>query len=65
VIKKYIGLALILMGVIVMVISLLADFLGLGGPGPAMLGWKQLLGAGGGLVVALVGLVLLLLPKKS
>jgi len=61
---KTIGIALIVIGVLVLAVSLLADYLGLGS-GPAGIGWKQLIGAGVGLVVAVVGVVLALRKKKS
>ena len=61
---KTIGLALIIIGVLVLAVSLLADYIGLGS-GPAGIGWKQLLGAGIGLVAAIVGVVLSLRQKKS
>jgi len=61
---KTIGIALIVMGALVLVISLLADYIGLGS-GPVGIGWRQLTGAGVGLVVAIVGVVLTLRKKKS
>ena len=61
---KTIGIALIAIGVLVLAVSLLADYIGLGSV-PAGIGWKQLLGAGIGLVVAVVGVVLTLRKKKS
>ena len=51
--KRTIGIGLIVIGVIVLIVSLAADSLGIGGaPG---IGMKQLLGAGVGLVIAIVG----------
>ena len=61
---KTIGLALIIIGILVLAVSLLADYLGLGS-GPATFGWKQWLGAGVGMVVALTGLGVTLRRKKS
>jgi asparagine N-glycosylation enzyme membrane subunit Stt3 len=61
---KAIGIALIVIGVLALAVSLLADYIGLGS-GVAIIGWKQLLGAGLGLVVAIVGIVLALRKKKS
>jgi hypothetical protein len=61
---KTIGIALVAIGVLVLAISLLADYIGLGS-GPAEIGWKQLIGASVGLVVAVVGVVLALRKKKS
>ncbi len=54
--KRTIGYVLILLGVIILVLSLAADAIGIGGsPG---IGWKQLTGAAVGLLVALGGLYL-------
>ena len=61
---KTIGIALIIIGVLVLAVSLLADYIGLGS-GPAGIGWMQLIGVGVGLVVAVVGIVLALRQKKS
>ncbi|MDI6770440.1 MAG: hypothetical protein QMD04_12315 [Anaerolineales bacterium] len=61
---KTIGLALLIIGILVLAVSLLADYLGLGS-GPVTFGWKQWLGAGVGLVVALAGLGFILRRKKS
>jgi hypothetical protein len=56
--NKTIGYALIILGVVVLVISLAADTLGIGNvPG---FGWKQILGAVVGAVVALGGVWLAL-----
>jgi hypothetical protein len=61
---KAIGLALIVIGTLMLATSLLADYIGLGS-GPAEIGWVQLLGAGLGLVLAVVGVILTLQKKKS
>ena len=51
--KRTIGMGLIALGVIVLIASLAADSLGLGGvPG---IGWKQLTGAAVGVIVAIAG----------
>jgi hypothetical protein len=51
--KRMIGIVLIVVGVVVLVGSLAADSLGIGGaPG---IGWKQLIGAGVGVIIAIVG----------
>ena len=51
--KKTIGIGLIVIGVILLIVSLAADSLGIGGvPG---IGIKQLAGAGVGLIIAIVG----------
>ena len=55
--KKTSGVVLIVVGVIVLLVFLLADFLGIGSD-PTTVGWIQLLGAAIGLVVAIVGIVL-------
>jgi hypothetical protein len=60
--KRTIGMALIVLGVILLIVSLAADSLGIGGaPG---IGWKQLSGAGLGVIVAIVG-VWLIQGEKS
>jgi uncharacterized membrane protein YccC len=51
--KKTIGYILIVLGVAIVVISLAADLLGIGNS--MGYGWKQLLGAAIGIVVAIVG----------
>ena len=61
---KPIGIALIVIGVLMLAVSLLADYIGLGS-GPAIIGWRQLIGAGIGLVVAVVGVILAFRKKKS
>jgi len=60
---KTIGIALIAIGVLVLAVSLLADYIGLGS-GPVLALSDKLLGAGIGLVVAVVGVVLTLRKKK-
>lgn len=62
--NKNTGLYLILIGVGIALISLLADVLGLGGD-PSTIGWKQLLGSGGGVVVILVGIWIYFTAKKK
>jgi hypothetical protein len=54
---KSIGLTLIVIGVIVLAVSLLADVLGIG-QSPAAIGWKQYLGAAIGLIIAVCGVIL-------
>ena len=54
---KYIGLALIVIGVIVILVSLLADVLGIG-QDPTIIGWRQYLGAALGFIVVVVGFIL-------
>lgn len=54
--KKTIGIALIAVGVVVLVVSLAADAIGLGGaPG---FGYRQIIGTIVGIIVAVVGYVL-------
>ena len=62
--KKTIGLGLIVVGILILAISLSADYIGLG-HSPASIGWKQLIGAGIGLVVALVGVGFSVLRTKK
>jgi len=51
--KRTIGFLLIILGVVVLVVSLAADVIGIGGmPG---FGWKQILGTVVGVLVALGG----------
>jgi hypothetical protein len=54
--KKTIGIALLAVGVIVLIISLGADLIGIGGA--AGFGYKQIIGAVVGVIVAVVGFVL-------
>ena len=52
--KRTMGYMVIVLGVVVLIISLAADSLGIGGaPG---IGWKQLTGAGVGLIVMIYGI---------
>ncbi len=54
--KKNLGIALLVVGIIVLVVSLAADAIGIGGaPG---LGYKQILGSIAGVVAAVIGYVL-------
>jgi hypothetical protein len=52
--KRMIGFGLVIIGSLMQIISLSADYLGIG-QDPTVIGWKQLLGAAIGLVVILVG----------
>ena len=54
---KSIGFALIVLGVIVLVVSLLADVIGVG-QYPSAIGWRQYLVAAIGFIIAVVGAVL-------
>ena len=51
--KRTLGLALIVLGAAVLVVSLAADVLGIGSR--AGIGWKQLLGAAAGVIAAVGG----------
>ncbi len=57
--KRNIGIALIVVGVVLVLVSLLADAIGLGAQ-PGIIGWKQILGAAVGAAAAIGGMVLLL-----
>jgi hypothetical protein len=52
--KKAVGSVLVLVGVLLVIISVLADSIGIGVPG---FGWKQLLGLVVGVVLAATGIV--------
>jgi len=52
--KRNLGIALIVVGVLVILISLLADTLGVGSQ-PAIFGWKQILGAVVGAAIGIGG----------
>lgn len=56
--KKTIGIALILIGILLLAVSLLADIVGIGDVDPDhfTFGFKQILGSVVGAVIALVGL---------
>ena len=54
--KKGLSLLLIVVGIIILLVSLLADVLGIGGyPG---IGYKQILGAIVGAVISIIGFIL-------
>lgn len=52
--KKTIGIALIVIGVVVLVVSLAADVLGFGEA--AVFGYKQIIGAVAGVAIAVIGI---------
>jgi hypothetical protein len=58
------GAGLIVVGLIVGGISLLADTIGVGAQ-PGIIGWKQLLGAGLGVVMLISGAVLLARDRRA
>ena len=62
--KKISGYVLLVIGVIMMVVSVTADLTGLG-QDPLNFGWKQILGAGAGLIVINVGVWLLVIRKTK
>ena len=52
--KKSLGYLLVVVGVVIAVVSLIADYVGIGSrPG---LGWQQLLGTAIGIILLLVGI---------
>ena len=54
--KKGLSLILIVIGIIILLVSLLADMIGIGGyPG---VGYKQIIGAIVGAVISIIGLIL-------
>jgi hypothetical protein len=54
--KKRLSLILIVVGIIILLVSLLADVIGIGGyPG---MGYKQIIGAIVGAVISIVGFIL-------
>lgn len=55
--KKTIGIVLLVVGIILLVLSLTADMIGIGGaPG---FGYRQLMGSVAGVVIAVVGYILM------
>jgi len=62
--KKLIGYILVILGAGMQIVSLAADFLNLGND-PFNIGWKQLTGAGVGLLVIFVGIWFLSTAKPK
>jgi hypothetical protein len=58
--KKAVGTVLLLVGVLLFLVSVLADSIGIGVPG---FGWKQLVGLVVGVVLAAAGIVSLRSPR--
>ena len=56
--NRNIGIAMIVIGGLLMVVSLLADVIGVGWQ-PGVFGWKQMLGTATGVIFAIVGIVLI------
>ena len=54
---RNIGIALVVAGVLLLLVSLLADVFGIGAH-PEIVGWKQIMGAGTGVVLAAAGIFL-------
>ena len=55
--NRNLGIAILVIGVLIILISLLADAIGIGAPG-GVFGWKQILGVGVGVLVSLAGIVI-------
>jgi hypothetical protein len=55
--KRNLGIAMIVVGVMLIMVSLLADAIGVGAQ-PSIIGWKQILGAVIGAAVGIGGVVL-------
>lgn len=58
------GIVLIALGVIVALIAVFADVLGLGAQ-PGVIGWKQMLGAGAGVLSIIAGTLMLIRARTS
>jgi hypothetical protein len=56
--KKIAGIILLVLGIIILVVSLVADFVGIGGS--PVFGYKQIIGVIAGVIAAAVGLFLAL-----
>jgi hypothetical protein len=61
--RKNISMGLMIAGILILAVSLSADYLGLGTSGGYYIGWKQWLGAGIGFVIAVAGGFLFLQRK--
>jgi hypothetical protein len=61
---RNIGFGLIILGLLVIAVSFSADLFGLGSS-PGDIGWRQFLGIGIGLIIAVAGVILSILQKKS
>jgi hypothetical protein len=53
---RNLGIIIVVIGILVIALSLGADMIGLGAQ-PGILGWKQILGAAAGLIIAFAGIV--------
>jgi hypothetical protein len=54
--NRNLGIAILVIGILVILISLVADVIGIGQAGG--IGWKQILGAGVGVLIILAGIVI-------
>ncbi|MBM4168518.1 MAG: hypothetical protein FJ215_05110 [Ignavibacteria bacterium] len=61
--KKKAGIVVLTLGILVLILSLAADFIGLGST-PGM-GYKQVFGLAGGALLVVTGLLLLWKPKSA
>lgn len=61
--SRFFSVAAIILGVSLAAVSLLADEIGLSGGGEGV-GWKQLIGAIAGIVLALTGVAVLIRPSR-
>ncbi len=59
---RYIATTAVVLGLVLAAASLLADQIGISGGGEGI-GWKQLIGAIAGLIIALAGIAVLLRPR--
>jgi hypothetical protein len=57
--KRNLGIAMTVAGILLVLVSLLADMIGLGAQA-GIIGWKQILGAVFGAMVGIGGIILLL-----
>jgi hypothetical protein len=55
--NRNLGIAIFVIGLLVILISLLADVIGIGATG-GVFGWKQILGVGIGVLVSLAGIII-------
>jgi Mn2+/Fe2+ NRAMP family transporter len=55
--SRYLGIALIIVGLLVILVSLLADVIGIGA-NLYVFGWKQILGTCIGVVVCIAGIII-------
>jgi hypothetical protein len=55
--NRNLGIAILVIGILIILISLLADVISIGATAGVM-GWKQILGAGIGLFVCIAGIVI-------